>query len=211
MCWNRALLVHHISSQCAFARRVCALRIARKHARGEILCRRLEWEQGAVSSRVASLLRSAEAKPMFYRFVRHRRTPAYHAMEVCTVLHPPLPLSCQLPPHFLLSYLREYQITPSLHSVHKSLCTCSIYYIIPRMWTHEHTDMLYIAYPPLYTGNTKPKYIFAAYIYRSVQASSLATLCVCVRMCACLPARTTPHQQVSQSVPASPPVSQSVS
>ena len=70
MCWNRALLVHHTSSQCVPARRVRTLRIARKHARGEILCRRLEWEQGAVSSRVASLLRSAEAKPMFYRFVR---------------------------------------------------------------------------------------------------------------------------------------------
>ena len=70
MCWNRALLVHHTCSQCVPARRVRALRIARKHARGEILCRRLEWEQGAVSSRVASLLRSAEAKPMFYRFVR---------------------------------------------------------------------------------------------------------------------------------------------
>lgn len=40
-----------------------------KHARGKILCRRLEWELGAVSSRVASLLRSAEAKPGFYRFV----------------------------------------------------------------------------------------------------------------------------------------------
>ena len=74
MCWNRALLVHHTSSQCVPARRVRTLRIARKHARGEILCRRLEWEQGAVSSRVASLLRSAEAKPLFYRFVRHCRT-----------------------------------------------------------------------------------------------------------------------------------------
>ena len=86
MCWNRALLVHHISSQCAFARRVCALRIARKHARGEILCRRLEWEQGAVSSRVASLLRSAEAKPMFYRFVRSSGpSPLHRPMEVCTI------------------------------------------------------------------------------------------------------------------------------
>lgn len=41
-----------------------------KYGRGRILCRRLEWERGAVSSRVALLLRSAEAKPLFYRFVR---------------------------------------------------------------------------------------------------------------------------------------------
>ena len=130
-------------------------------------------------------------------------------MEVCTVIHPPLPLSCQLPPHFLLSYLREYQITPSLHSVHKCLCTCSIYYIIPRMWTHEHTDILYIAYPPLYTGNTKPKYIFAAYIYRSVQASSLATLCVCAHVC--MSARPHHAAPASKSVSPSQSASQSVS
>lgn len=193
MCWNRALLVHHISSQCAFARRVCALRIARKHARGEILCRRLEWEQGAVSSRVASLLRSAEAKPMFYRFVRHRRTPVYHAMEVCTVLHPPLPLSCQLPPHFLLSYLREYQITPSLHSVHKCLCTCSIYYIIPRMWTHEHTDILYIAYPPPLYWKYKTK-VYLCCIYLSVRPGLepryAVCVCACVHVCPPAPRRT---------------------
>ena len=86
MCWNRALLVHHTCSQCVPARRVRALRIARKHARGEILCRRLEWEQGAVSSRVASLLRSAEAKPMFYRFVRSSGpSPLHRPMEVCTI------------------------------------------------------------------------------------------------------------------------------
>ncbi|RCH81378.1 hypothetical protein CU097_005428, partial [Rhizopus azygosporus] len=30
---------------------------------------RLEWERGAVSGRVALLLRSTEAKPLFYRFV----------------------------------------------------------------------------------------------------------------------------------------------
>lgn len=90
MCWNRALLVHHTCSQCVPARRVRALRIARKHARGEILCRRLEWEQGAVSSRVASLLRSAEAKPMFYRFVRSSGpSPLHRPMEVCTIRHPP--------------------------------------------------------------------------------------------------------------------------
>ena len=59
--------------RCRKGRRVsCALQC--KHGRGKILCRRLEWEQGAVSSRVASLLRSAEAKPLFYRFVRHCRT-----------------------------------------------------------------------------------------------------------------------------------------
>ena len=38
--------------------------------RGWILCRRLEWERGTVSGRVALLLRSAEVKPLFYRFVR---------------------------------------------------------------------------------------------------------------------------------------------
>src|SRR6202162_3182577 len=41
-----------------------------KYPRGEILCRRLEWERGTVSGRVALLLRSAEVKPLFYRFVR---------------------------------------------------------------------------------------------------------------------------------------------
>ena len=41
-----------------------------KYARGWILCRRLKWERGAVSSRVVLLLRSAEAKPLFYRFVQ---------------------------------------------------------------------------------------------------------------------------------------------
>ena len=99
MCWNRALLVHHTSSQCVPARRVRTLRIARKHARGEILCRRLEWEQGAVSSRVASLLRSAEAKPMFYRFVRSSGpSPVRHPMEVCSKqaapAHGPSPRRC---------------------------------------------------------------------------------------------------------------------
>ena len=35
-----------------------------------ILCRRLEWERSTVSSRVALLLRSAEVKLLFYRFVQ---------------------------------------------------------------------------------------------------------------------------------------------
>ena len=110
MCWNRALLVHHTCSQCVPARRVRALRIARKHARGEILCRRLEWEQGAVSSRVASLLRSAEAKPMFYRFVRSsgpspctaqwrcvpREDTPPHAQRACPRR---LPASARVRPH----------------------------------------------------------------------------------------------------------------
>ena len=77
MCWNRALLVHHtrrVSVRISERECVLACELQLKHARGKILCRRLEWEQGAVSSRVASLLRSAEAKPLFYRFVRHCRT-----------------------------------------------------------------------------------------------------------------------------------------
>ena len=41
-----------------------------KYARGWILCRRLKWERSAVSSRVVLLLRSAEAKLLFYRFVQ---------------------------------------------------------------------------------------------------------------------------------------------
>ena len=45
-----------------------------QYGRGWILCRRLEWERGTVSSRVALLLRSAEVKPLFYRFVQLRWT-----------------------------------------------------------------------------------------------------------------------------------------
>ena len=41
-----------------------------QYERGKISCRRLEWEGGAVSSRVALLLRSAEAQPYLPRFVR---------------------------------------------------------------------------------------------------------------------------------------------
>ena len=40
-----------------------------QYERGKISCRRLEWEGGAVSSRVALLLRSAEAQPYLPRFV----------------------------------------------------------------------------------------------------------------------------------------------
>ena len=40
------------------------------YGRGWILCRRLEYGQGTVSSRVALLLRSAEVKPLFQRFVQ---------------------------------------------------------------------------------------------------------------------------------------------
>lgn len=40
------------------------------YGRGWILCRRLEWERGTVSGRVALLLRSAEVKPLFQRFVQ---------------------------------------------------------------------------------------------------------------------------------------------
>lgn len=41
-----------------------------RYGRGWILCRRLEWARSAVSSRVALLLRSAEAKLLCYRFVQ---------------------------------------------------------------------------------------------------------------------------------------------
>ena len=47
-----------------------AYELQSSYARGWILCRRLEWERGTVSSRVALLLRSAEVKPLFYRFVQ---------------------------------------------------------------------------------------------------------------------------------------------
>ena len=48
---------------------VCELKSS--YGRGWILCRRLEWERSTVSSRVALLLRSAEVKLLFYRFVQH--------------------------------------------------------------------------------------------------------------------------------------------
>lgn len=48
----------------------CLLRgLQSQYERGKISCRRLEWEGGAVSSRVALLLRSAEAQPYLPRFV----------------------------------------------------------------------------------------------------------------------------------------------
>ena len=47
---------------------VCELKSS--YGRGWILCRRLEWERSTVSSRVALLLRSAEVKLLFYRFVQ---------------------------------------------------------------------------------------------------------------------------------------------
>ena len=125
----------------------------------------------------------------------------HHAMEVCTALHPPL--SCQLPPHFLLSYLRECKnYPPSLHSAHKCLCTCSKY-IISRMWTHEHTNILYIAaYPSILEIQNQS--ISLLHIYLSAcPGLEPATLCVCVHVCLPAPRRT--------SKSASPSVRQSVS
>ena len=51
--------------------KVCCLprELQYQYERGKISCRRLEWEGGAVSSRVALLLRSAEAQPYLPRFV----------------------------------------------------------------------------------------------------------------------------------------------
>ena len=51
--------------------KVCGLprELQSQYERGKISCRRLEWEGGAVSSRVALLLRSAEAQPYLPRFV----------------------------------------------------------------------------------------------------------------------------------------------
>ncbi len=51
--------------------KVCGLprELQYQYERGKISCRRLEWEGGAVSSRVALLLRSAEAQPYLPRFV----------------------------------------------------------------------------------------------------------------------------------------------
>ena len=51
--------------------KVCGLprELQSQYVRGKISCRRLEWEGGAVSSRVALLLRSAEAQPYLPRFV----------------------------------------------------------------------------------------------------------------------------------------------
>jgi hypothetical protein len=49
-----------------------------QYERGKISCRRLEWEGGAVSSRVALLLRSAEAQPYLPRFVWYIQTSFFY-------------------------------------------------------------------------------------------------------------------------------------
>src|ERR1700753_2897664 len=64
-CTRASARVPHWAAMAGGAERPCRFgcELQLLHARGWILCRRLEWERGTVSGRVALLLRSAEVKP----------------------------------------------------------------------------------------------------------------------------------------------------
>ena len=121
-----------------------------KHARGKILCRRLEWELGAVSSRVASLLRSAEAKPMFYRFVRSSGpSPVRHPMEVCSKraapAHGPSPRRCSPAAPATdgrgLAHSAQVARAPSMHALLHPMEVCALppcYLCLCRGTRHPH-------------------------------------------------------------------------
>ena len=78
--------------------KVCCLprELQYQYERGKISCRRLEWEGGAVSSRVALLLRSAEAQPYLPRFVWFIQTFSFFLLALNVRSRLPLCLSVSL-------------------------------------------------------------------------------------------------------------------